>query len=320
MKTRDEVLDKLIKNKGSFVSGEEIASELGLSRMAISKVVRGLRRQGVDIQSRSKMGYLLEESADVLIEKNTEEAFEGTGVKTFFYDVTGSTNDEAKTLLKEGVKPPFVVVALRQRKGRGRYGREFVSSLGGVYFSLVLSSDVFSKQDQITISSCVAVSEVLEELTKIKNSIKWVNDIYINDKKAVGILTEGILNKKNDRLESVVIGCGINLKVKEKDFPESLKDVATSFYPSGEGKATRLEVLKECVLRIIKEQEYDYLKTYKEKCFVIGKYIKVLRGNASRDAYVLDIDDNGHLVVRYDNGEKESLSSGEVSIKVRGNI
>ena len=138
---------------------------------------------------------------------------------------------------------------------------------------------------------------------------------FIKDKKAVGILTEGIVNMEEGGLSQVVIGCGVNLKSKREDFSPELQDIVTSFYPSGESSVNRVDVVAECEKAIIKAQEIDFLEEYRKKCFVIGKDIYVVRMNEKKPAKALKIDKDGHLVVRYNDGSVESLSSGEVSIR-----
>ena len=194
-------------------------------------------------------------------------------------------------------------------------GRRFESPKGGVYFSLVLSGDKIASPSLVTISAAWAISDVMERLTEIETSIKWVNDVYIKDKKAVGILTEGIVNMEEGGLSQVVIGCGVNLKTKREDFSPELQDIVTSFYPDGESRVKRVDVVSECAKAIIKAQEIDFLEEYRKKCFVLGKDIYVIRMNEKKAAKALRIDKDGHLVVRYNDGSVESLSSGEVSIR-----
>ena len=244
-----------------------------------------------------------------------QAALKDSGITGYYLDETTSTNIDAKRLSSEGVKPPFLVCTSKQNGGRGRLGRRFESPRGGVYFSLVLSGDKIASPSLVTISAAWAISDVMERLTGVETSIKWVNDVYIKDKKAVGILTEGIVNMEEGGLSQVVIGCGVNLKSKREDFSPELQDIVTSFYPSGESSVNRVDVVAECAKAIIKAQEIDFLEEYRKKCFVIGKDIYVVRMNEKKPAKALKIDKDGHLVVRYNDGSVESLSSGEVSIR-----
>lgn len=317
MDTKHTILSVLEKESPSYVSGEKLSRELSLTRMAVSKAVKSLRDGGWEIESKKHYGYrLLSSDPDILSKESLNAAFDNSGIEVYYIDTTVSTNKDAKIIAQEGAVPPYVVVASRQTGGRGRLGRTFESPYGGVYFSLVLDGKDIPQQDLVTVASAVAVSEVMERLTGITTSIKWVNDIYINGKKAVGILSEGIVNMEEKRLERVVIGCGINLKTRSEDFPDALKSIATSFYPDGKGEISRALVISEAAKRIVEIQKEDFLDKYKEKCFVLGKRVFVERNGERREATALDIDDKGHLIVCYPDGTISTLSSGEISIRV----
>lgn len=96
-----------------------------------------------------------------------------------------------------------------------------------------------------------------------------------------------------------------------------MRNIAASFYPDGKTEVTRSKVIAECSKRIISIQKEDFLDTYREKCFVIGKRIWVVKGTLLTPAFAYGIDDSGHLLVRYDDGREEALSSGEISIRVQ---
>lgn len=317
MDTKHSILSELEKASPEYVSGELLSEKLGITRMAVSKAVKSLRNKGYEIESRKHYGYrLLSSSLDILDKETLLSAFGSSGIEVYYLDTTVSTNKDAKIIAQEGAVTPYVVVASSQSGGRGRLGRRFESPLGGVYFSLVLDGKDIRDSDLITIASAEAVGEVMERLTGISTSIKWVNDIYINGKKAVGILSEGIVNMEEKRLDRVVIGCGINLKTKLEDFPIELRDIVTSFYPDGEASLKRAQVIAECAKRIVEIQKEDFLENYKKKCFVIGKRVYVERKGERREADAVDLDEKGHLIVRYDDGTVDALSSGEISIRV----
>ena len=315
MDTKYEVLQILSENEGSFVSGEYMSQKIGVSRMAVSKAVSSLLDQGHMIEAVKHKGYRLDGKGDVFTDETLQLALEGSGIKGFYIPETVSTNMDAKRLAGEGVKPPSLVCTAQQTGGRGRLGRRFESPRGGVYFSLVLDGDKISSPSLVTISAAWAISDVMERLTGIETSIKWVNDVYVRNKKAVGILTEGIVNMEEGGISQVVIGCGINLKTRIEDYSPSLRDIVTSFYPSGETKIKRVDVVSGCASAILKAQSIDFLDEYRKKCFVIGKDIYVIRMNEKKSAKALRVNDEGNLVVKYSDGSIEALSCGEVSIR-----
>ena len=316
MNTRETILSILEEHSPEYVSGETISNSLGITRMAVSKAVARMQEDGIGIESRKHYGYRLTGRADILNRETLISAFGRSGIGVYYLDTTQSTNRDAKIIASEGASLPYVVTCTSQTGGRGRLGRSFESPSGGVYFSLVLSGSDIASPDLVTIASAAAVSEVMERLTGTETSIKWVNDIYIRGKKAVGILTEGIINMEEGKLDKVVIGVGINLRTKESELSSSVRGIATSFYPDGKSSVTRAEVIAECSKRIISIQKEDFLPFYREKCFVLGKDVFAVKGDVRTPCHAYGIDECGHLLVRYEDGREDALSSGEISIRI----
>lgn len=316
MNIKTKVLHYLMDNQGSFVSGVTLSDNFACSRMAVCKAVASLQEDGYPIESSKRLGYKLNLGSDVLSKATLSKYLEGSNIDVYCYKEIDSTNKKAKELAINGIEPPFVVVSAKQNQGRGRIGRSFSSPEGGLYFSLVLSGKDIPTPDLITTSASLAVSRTLERITGIKTDIKWVNDLYLNGKKVVGILTEGLVNIEEGGLAQVVIGIGVNLNVKLEQYPEELQTIVTSFYPNGDCPYSRSMVIAECVKEVIKIQKEDFLHEYRKKCFILGKPLYVLRGDTKREAVALSVDDLGHLVVQYSDESIEALSSGEVSLRL----
>ncbi len=316
MNVKTEVLHFLLDNPDEFLSGAMLSERLGCSRMAVCKAVASLSKDGYSIESSKRLGYKLKAGSDVMGQESLSKAFSGSGVDVYFFKDIDSTNKKAKELSLNGAKTPFVVVAESQSCGRGRLGRSFSSPVGGLYFSLVLSGKEIKSPDLVTTSASLAVSRALERLSGIKSEIKWVNDLYIDGKKAVGILTEGLVNMEEGGLSEVVIGIGVNLNVNLDQFDESLRSIATSFYPKANAPFSRADAIAECVKEIIKIQKEDFLDEYRKKCFILGKPLVVLAKGEKKEAVAMSVDDLAHLVVKYKDGSTEALSSGEVSLKL----
>lgn len=317
MSLKKSVLEILLSSLGGFVSGESMSTHLGKSRMAIHNAISSLRDDGFEIEASTKNGYSLKSTQDAFTEDYLELSFKGTGIKTFFLNEIDSTNNEAKRLLTKGERAPLLLVAETQFGGRGRMGRSFFSPKGGLYFTLVLPGDSVKDSDLITTAASLGVLRAIEKTTGKKCSIKWVNDVYLDGKKIVGILTEGSYSMESGLFDSFIIGIGINLRVKESEFPDSLKDIAGSIYPNGEGSLSRMDLLKEAVKSVIAVIDEDFIEEYKRECFLIGKRIYRLKGGEYREALALDIDSKGHLIVEYEDGERDTLSSGEVKILLK---
>ncbi len=236
--------------------------------------------------------------------------------------VVGSTNTELKSIAEQGGKNGIVLIALEQTKGRGRLGRSFYSPKDtGLYMSILLRPEM-SASDALHITTCAAVaaSEAIDKIANVHTAIKWVNDIYLNGKKIVGILTESSIDFKSGGLSYAVLGIGINLTTK--DFPEDLKEIATSV--TDERVDLRAEVAAEFLNRFYSYfdeiESLSYLSEYRRRSMLNGQEIEFIQGDATFSGTVIGIDDDVRLLVRLENGEERAFSSGEVQLKKGGII
>ena len=311
MNVKDELLSILLDEE-SGVSGSELAERIGCSRMAISKSAAGLADEGYKLTVSKGGGYKLEKS-DVLSLPILKRCFD---IPVYYRPVCRSTMIEAKDLINQGLDAPFAVIAGRQENGRGRLGRSFFSPEGGIYLSIVLSGDSIPAPDMLTTASSLAVARAIEALTGIGCSIKWVNDIYIHGRKAVGILTEGLVNMEEGGLDKAVIGIGVNLQPGAEKIPSDLKEKMIYLYPAGGAPVTRAELAARIAKEVIAIQGENFIDEYRSRCFILGSSIKVIRNGVERDAVAIDVDDKAELVVRYPDGRIEALSSGEVTLRI----
>ena len=322
MTTKEKVLELFEKNKGIYFSGEELAKQLNVSRASVWKAVTGLRKDGYAIDAVTNKGYCLSEKGDILsaqgIMKYLPSEYQNMDIRV--ERETESTNAAVREYAEQGMQEGFLLVAGEQTKGRGRYGRTFFSPQGtGVYFSLLLRpKGVLVQQGTgLTAMAAVAMCEAVKELSGKPTGIKWVNDIYVNGKKVCGILTEASMGLESGRLDYVILGVGVNVYPPETGFPESLVDKAgVVFDEMQDDMKNRLIALflENFGAYYLKQSEKSYIEKYKEYSLVTGKQIQVLSEYGKREAYVLGIDDDCRLLVEYENGERATLSCGEISI------
>lgn len=322
MTTKEKVLELFEKNKGIYFSGEELAKQLNVSRASVWKAVTGLRKDGYAIDAVTNKGYCLSEKGDILsaqgIMKYLPSEYQNMDIRV--ERETESTNAAVREYAEQGMQEGFLLVAGEQTKGRGRYGRTFFSPQGtGVYFSLLLRpKGVLAQQGTgLTAMAAVAMCEAVKELSGKPTGIKWVNDIYVNGKKVCGILTEASMGLESGRLDYVILGVGVNVYPPETGFPESLVDKAgVVFDEMQDDMKNRLIALflENFGAYYLKQSEKSYIEKYKEYSLVTGKQIQVLSEYGKREAYVLGIDDDCRLLVEYENGERATLSCGEISI------
>ena len=320
MGLREKLLEKLENNRGEYFSGEELAQECGVSRGAVWKAVKGLRKEGFSIEAATNRGYALSPCSDLLTAGGIEK-YLTFPCKIQVKKSVASTNDEVKDIASKGGAEWNVVVAEEQTAGRGRYNRPFVSAAGnGVYFSVLLRPK-FSASETLFITTCaaVAVCEAVESVTGHKADIKWVNDVYMKGKKVCGILTEASFDVESGGLSYAVVGIGVN--VLPQKFPSELEKTAASVFGQGEyPQEGRAKILSAILNRFRFYYEHiperTFFREYKRRSIAIGRRVKVVSGSFECEGTVLDLDENCFLKIRFDDGTEKLLSSGEISIKL----
>lgn len=319
MTTRASVLCILEEHRGRFFSGEEIASRLGISRSAVWKAVKSLEAEGYAVTAVTNKGYCLAADTDILSPEGIRMHLlpEFAGLPITIHKSIGSTNEDAKALAVAGAVHGTLVLAEEQTAGRGRLGRSFYSPKGsGVYMSMVLRPNlVIADAVLITTAAAVAVSRAIEEVTGLYPQIKWVNDVFIGEKKICGILTEAVSGFESGMVECVVVGIGIN--VTDPGFPDAIKHTAGSLFAGSPGfSRNRLAAsVANHLLRLSGTlADRSFLDEYRSRSLILGKPIRYLENNAWHDAVAVDIDNSGGLVVETDAGRR-TLSSGEVSVR-----
>lgn len=319
-----EKIIHILNNEKDFVSGEEISRILGVSRAAVWKHMKALKEEGYEIESVSRKGYRLIQSPDLLTEEEVKKNVDSSvmGRSIIHFDSVGSTNTAAKELADKGEDHGAVIIGEEQTSGKGRLGRSWVSpKYKGIWMSFILRPEINPMLiARITQVGAAAVVKAGEEMD-LDFKVKWPNDIILNDKKICGILTE--MSSELNQINYVILGIGINANLDLKDFDEELVEKASSIKMES-GKAVDR---KELVGRIINnfeklynsfmedEKGLDSISICREKSILIGKEVRVIKGGKTTEAKVLDLNDDGELVVEKKNGEVEKLFSGEVSVR-----
>ena len=331
MKTKEAVLLYLQEHTGEPISGEIMALALNKSRTSIWKAIQSLKKEGYSIESSTNKGYTLSQNNDVLSEQQiTQELIQQHHpidwvIQTM--ESTTSTNDLAKLYANQNSTTPAIFISEEQTAGRGRLGRKFVSpSKTGLYISLCLFPTIALEDlSLITCATAVACVETLEELTGKSLNIKWVNDLFYQDKKVGGILTEVISDFESQQVQALIVGIGINLIDSPQSFPEELHSIVGSIFSSkeeyNESSFNRnhfiAQFLEKWTFYYQNLSKREFISTYKEHSNVIGKFVNVFEGNQTYSAYAKDIDENGHLVVEKEDNSLHTLSYGEVSIRTK---
>lgn len=322
MSTRTELLKLLMENTGVYLSGQKIGETLQVSRNAVWKAMQQLRSEGYHIESKASVGYRLKTKSNILTEASVAGDLRFP-CDLHVYDVVDSTNNVAGNI-PVGDKP-VLILANKQEAGRGRLGRSFSSPSGtGLYMTIALRPDfALDKALYVTMAAAVAVCRAIEKVAGVRAKIKWVNDLFYKEKKICGILTEARTNFETGKIDTLIIGIGVNCF--PGSFPEELKDIAGCVSPVknsfSRGKLTA-EIFNETMEVLETLESKAFLHEYRTRCFILGKNILVhphLNDKAIK-ARAIDIDENGGLVVEYMEGRNmrqiETLTTGEVSIRM----
>ena len=233
---------------------------------------------------------------------------------------TESTNTILKKMAAEGAAEGTIVIADRQTGGRGRMGRSFFSPEGtGIYMSILLRPIDMKPSDavKITTMAAVAACDAVEAVCGKNAMIKWVNDVFIDGRKTMGILTEASFGGRNN-VEYAVLGIGMNAYMPEGGFPDEIKDIAGAVFDE-KTEDGRNRLAAEFINRFFeyykKPEKSDYVEKYRKKSLAIGRTVRVLSPEGEKTAYAMDVDEECHLIVKYPAGNTEKLSSGEISIR-----
>ena len=238
------------------------------------------------------------------------------------FDEVSWTQDVAAELAIEGGAEGTLVIAEMQTRGRGRKGRNWASlSSGGIYFSLILRPKVIpSKVVQIPLIASVALTKAIGETAPIQPKIKWPNDLYINTKKVGGILTE--MNSEIDAVNYVILGIGLNVNMSASLFDKDISNIATSLIDECGVYTSRAKLVQS----FLSEFEQIYTKylafgfgsardEWKAFNNTIGSQVKISDGARDIEGEAIDIDDDGFLLVRKENGSIIKIISGDISLR-----
>ena len=315
----------MLKEADDHISGQQLCEQFQVSRTAVWKVINQLKEEGYQVEAVRNKGYRIIESPDVLTREELAvqigDATRWAWQEIVCFTETYSTNVRARKLGENGAAHGTLVVAEQQTAGRGRRGRGWESPAGSsIYMSLLLRPEFLpNKAPMLTIVMAYSVATALREQTGLDFRIKWPNDIVLNGKKVVGILTE--MSTEIEYINHVVIGVGIN--VNTEAFPEEICATATSIRRES-GKTWRRAELIAAILRqfevqyerFVKEEDLAYLREAYDAILVnCNREVRILGEKDGYRAVALGIDDQGELLVRKEDGTVTSVYAGEVSVR-----
>jgi BirA family biotin operon repressor/biotin-[acetyl-CoA-carboxylase] ligase len=318
---KDRILKLLRASKASFLSGEELANKLGISRTMVWKHIRSLEREGFGIEAVRSQGYRITSAPDILrlddIKHNLKTRLIGRDIRLF--PEVASTNTLAMEMAAQGAAQGTVVIAETQTAGKGRLGRKWMSPRGNLYVSVILRPDVPThKAPLITLMGAVATASAIRAAFRLPAAIKWPNDILISGKKVSGLLTE--MSAEPDRIRHIVLGIGVNANMRFELLPSEIRGITTTLSREAGGHVDRILLLQH-ILREIERwygiflaNEAEVLKEWQSNNVTIGNRVAVSASDGSFEGLAQGIDSEGRLLVRRDDGAMQTVAAGDVTI------
>ena len=306
-----------------YVSGEVLAKKLDISRVAVWKQIQKLKGIGYKIISDQNLGYCLISRPDLLLPQEIQRGLSTNyiGKEIHYFPELKSTNIMAKEKalhIEERIAEGTLIITERQSAGKGRLGREWFSPAGGIWLSIILYPQLSpSYISRITLMTAVAAVKAIEICTQIEPQIKWPNDILINEKKVCGILTE--MSAELDIINWVVVGIGVNVNIDHQRFPEdiqantiSLKEVSGEEVLRVKLAQTFLQEFEKYYEKLKRKEFSSILKEWKLYSHTLGKKIRVDMGERIITGEAIDINEEGALILKKEDGELIKIISGTI--------
>lgn len=313
----------LLRERGDYVSGQELCERFGVSRTAVWKAIGQLKKEGYCMEAVQNKGYLLVEDKELYGQHELESRMntKWAGHPLFFYDELPSTNLQAKLDAEKGAREGTLIVADMQTAGRGRKGRSWSSPAGtNIYFTLILKPEYsVERASMVTLLMGLAVAEGIRETCGAESFIKWPNDIVIHGKKVCGMLAE--MSVEREFIHYIVMGVGVN--VGQQEFVPEIASMATSLWQECGRKVSRAGL----IVNVMKSFEHYYDVFQREgSIFPLLQRYNELLVNRDREVRVLDpkgefrgisrgINEDGELLVEREDGTLTAVYAGEVSVR-----
>ncbi len=297
-------------NSGEWVSGEEMAKRLAISRAAVWKQIQTLRQRGYEISSSTGKGYKLAKKPDLLDADRISCSLKTKwlGRDMCIFDEVGSTNAVALSRVRD-CPNGTIILAETQKQGRGRLSRHWASPPGGIWMSLVLKPVMpLNHVHQINMAASVALCRAVSSMFGLDAGIKWPNDLLIRELKICGILME--VGAQVDRLDYAVLGLGLNANNDLSNFP-------------AEWRSTSLAVelghdIDRCdlICRILEEMEEAYenmgskeiFEEWRSRSLTLNRQVRITSAAGDLVGEAVDLAEDGALLLQIGDEQKRVLA------------
>lgn len=317
------LLDMFIENSDQYLSGEEISRKLDISRTAVWKQINKLREKGYEFDAVPRLGYRLKQSPDRLelatLLRQLRTSTMGCQIK--LVESTPSTQILAQQMAEQGAPEGTLVISEEQTSGRARMGRAWHSPSGkGIWMSFVLRPQTTLQfTPQLTLLVAVALCRTLQRHVSVPIGIKWPNDLLVGSRKICGILLES--SAEDERVRYIIAGIGISANLDITDFPESLRQIATSLKIESGAPVDRSSIITDFLLEfetlyaLYHEQGFGPIRSLWEALSVsLHRKITINTIHGTVQGVAEKLDESGALLFRDEEGHEHKIFSGDVQI------
>ncbi|MBT8251877.1 MAG: biotin--[acetyl-CoA-carboxylase] ligase [Nitrosopumilus sp.] len=318
-----KVLTFLQTHNTEYLSGQDLSDVLRISRVAIWKHIKKIQELGYTVESKQKLGYKLTSNSDALLpwEITSGLKTKKIGKKAYYFDSIDSTQNQALKMSEDTSNDGTIIIAAKQTGGKGRLGRKWISPKGGIWFSIILHPKFdISITTLFPIASSLALSYAIEKTFKIKPELKWPNDVTIKGKKVAGMLVD--VSLESNKIESLVLGVGINFDVDVKQIEKNLKDTP-NFYGVASLREQKIKIKPKILVQTFllelekiyellnRKQTKSIISNWSKRSSTIGKKVELntIEGKIKGDA--VKIDDDGALIVSEKN-KTSKIIAGDI--------
>ena len=295
----------ILKTETEVVSGEILSARLGVSRVSVWKHIKKLQELGYNIEATPK-GYLFISAPDALYPWEFGEKEHNI----HYFDEVESTMDIARELARKQCPHFTVVIAGHQKKGRGRLKRSWLSTEGGLYFTIVVRPEIPPVlSPRVNLVASMILAQTLRHMFNINAMVKWPNDVLVDGKKISGILSE--MEAEIDRVSFISIGLGINVN----NDPTPYEPMATSIKKILGKDVSRIEVLKAFLDHFedaVNGPNFDnVVAEWKKYTETLNRHVRVVTTHEVSEGLAVDVDDNGALILKLSDGSVKKIIYGD---------
>jgi BirA family biotin operon repressor/biotin-[acetyl-CoA-carboxylase] ligase len=321
---KDKILKLLRLSKAGFVSGEELAMKLGITRTMVWRHIKALEREGFGIEAVPSQGYRVTSVPDILRKSDIEQGLKTKiiGKNIHLFPEVASTNTLAMEMAAQGAAEGTTVIAETQTGGKGRLGRKWISPKGNLYLSVILRPNIPTyKAPLITLMGAVAVASAIRRTCGVQAAIKWPNDILISGKKVAGLLTE--MSAEPDRIKHIALGIGVDVNMALGELPLDIRALTTTLAAQAGRKIDRTALLRQILIdlehwyRVFLHNDTDVLREWEQLNMTIGKRVAVSGLGETLEGLAQGIDSEGRLIIRFNDGSVKTVAAGDVTILKR---